>query len=91
MNVSLTPYYEMLIEQRIESGRYGNASEIVREALRLLEERDRENEARLRDLRLAIQEGIDSGEPQPMPDAETLKRMARERRAARLQRTGKQG
>lgn len=40
MNVSLTPQLETMIRQRVESGRYNNASEVVREALRLLEERE---------------------------------------------------
>ncbi len=40
MNVSLTPYLEAMIRQKVQSGRYNNASEVVREALRLLEERD---------------------------------------------------
>jgi antitoxin ParD1/3/4 len=41
MNVSLTPQLEAMIRKRVESGRYNNASEVVREALRLLEERER--------------------------------------------------
>lgn len=41
MNVSLTPQLEAMIRQRVESGSYNNASEVVREALRLLDERDR--------------------------------------------------
>jgi antitoxin ParD1/3/4 len=41
MNVSLTPQLEAMIRQRVESGRYNSASEVVREALRLLEERER--------------------------------------------------
>lgn len=41
MNVSLTPQLEAMILQRVESGRYTNASEVVREALRLLEEHER--------------------------------------------------
>jgi antitoxin ParD1/3/4 len=41
MNVSLTPRLEELIKRKVEGGLYGNASEVVREALRLLEERDR--------------------------------------------------
>src|SRR4051794_24694558 len=40
MNVSLTPQLEAMIRQRVESGRYNNASEVVREALRLLEEHE---------------------------------------------------
>lgn len=41
MNVSLTPRLEALVRQKVETGLYNNASEVVREALRLLEERDR--------------------------------------------------
>ena len=41
MNVSLTPQLEAMIRERVESGRYSNASEVVREALRLLEEHER--------------------------------------------------
>ena len=41
MNVSLTPQLEKMIRDKVESGRYNNASEVVREGLRLIEERDR--------------------------------------------------
>jgi antitoxin ParD1/3/4 len=41
MNVSLTPQLEDLIKRKVATGMYGNASEVVREALRLLDERDR--------------------------------------------------
>jgi antitoxin ParD1/3/4 len=41
MNVSLTPQLEAMIQEQVASGRYSTASEVVREALRLLEERDR--------------------------------------------------
>jgi len=41
MNVSLTPELEAMIRQQVESGRYNNASEVVREALRLLDEHQR--------------------------------------------------
>ncbi|MBA3451379.1 MAG: type II toxin-antitoxin system ParD family antitoxin [Chloroflexia bacterium] len=41
MNVSLTPQLEAKIRQRVESGRYNNASEVVGDALRLLEEHER--------------------------------------------------
>lgn len=40
MNVSLTPELEEFVASKVQSGRYGSASEVVREALRLLEERD---------------------------------------------------
>jgi len=41
MNVSLTPEMEKFVSAKVESGRYNSASEVVREALRLLEEQDR--------------------------------------------------
>ena len=41
MNVNLTPRLEAMVQQKVASGLYNNASEVVREALRLLEERDR--------------------------------------------------
>jgi antitoxin ParD1/3/4 len=40
MNVSLTPELEKFVSTKVESGRYNSASEVVREALRLLEEQD---------------------------------------------------
>ncbi len=41
MNASLTPELEAKIRQQADSGRYNNASEVVREALRLLDEQQR--------------------------------------------------
>ena len=41
MNVSRTPELEAMIRQQVDSGRYNNASEVVREALRLLDEHQR--------------------------------------------------
>jgi antitoxin ParD1/3/4 len=41
-NVSLTPHLEALVRRKVESGSYNNASEVVREALRLLEARDQQ-------------------------------------------------
>jgi antitoxin ParD1/3/4 len=47
MNVSLTPELEELVSARVQTGRYSSASEVVREALRLLEDRDRAKAAQL--------------------------------------------
>ena len=77
MNVSLTPKLEELIQQKVASGRYGNASEVVREALRLMEERDQERETKLEALRRAILEGENSGPAEPWDFAAT-RRKARE-------------
>ena len=51
MNVSLTPEPEQLVQQKVKSGRYLSASEVVREALRLLHEQDQLRELRLERLR----------------------------------------
>ena len=60
-SVSLGNYFAMFVEERIAQGRYKNASEVIRAGLRLLEEEERAEEAKLQALRAAIQEGLDSG------------------------------
>ena len=62
MNVSLTPELELLIHKKVESGLYLSASEVVREALRLLEERDRLNAMKFEELRKEIQIGLDQAD-----------------------------
>ena len=47
MNVSLTPQLEEFVASKVDSGRYTSASEVVREALRLLEEHDRSRSAQI--------------------------------------------
>src|SRR5205085_1884982 len=59
MNVSLTPELERLIQEKVETGMYHSASEVVREALRLLKERDLVQQIRLEELRREIQVGLD--------------------------------
>ena len=59
MNVSLTPELETLITKKVKSGRYTSASEVVREALRLLEEQDKLRELRRDELRKEIMKGVD--------------------------------
>jgi antitoxin ParD1/3/4 len=58
-NINLTEHFDRFIERQVSSGRYGNASEIVREALRLLEEQEQEREAKLKTLRQAAKQGFD--------------------------------
>lgn len=55
MNVSLTPELERLVNEKVESGLYQTASEVVREALRLLKDRDQAREQ----LRSDVQSGFD--------------------------------
>ena len=47
LNVSLTPHLEDFIQQTVSSGRFQSASEVVRSALRLLEEQERDRAAKL--------------------------------------------
>src|SRR5262249_10594758 len=58
MNVSLTPELEKIVDQKVKSGLYNSASEVVREGLRLLQQRDEVREAKLNSLRAEIQKGI---------------------------------
>jgi antitoxin ParD1/3/4 len=82
MNVSLTPQLEELVREKVSSGLYNSASEVVRDALRLMEEQDRFREAKLTQLRAEIKRGKDSGPSQPW-DARSIKQQARARRAAK--------
>jgi len=58
-NVVLTDRQEKLIERLVKSGAYQNASEVLREGLRLLEQRRHEDEAKLKALRASVQVGVD--------------------------------
>jgi antitoxin ParD1/3/4 len=59
-NVHLTEHFDKFIDAGIKSGRFSNASEIVREGLRLLEQREEEDRAKLEWLRKAAKEGFDA-------------------------------
>ncbi len=54
-------HFEQFIKTQLESGRYSSASEVVRDALRLMEEREQLRQIQLEQLRQQIQAGIDSG------------------------------
>jgi antitoxin ParD1/3/4 len=60
-NVNLTEELDRFIQEKLESGRYDNASEVVRAALRALEREEREYEAKLAALRAAIAAGDANG------------------------------
>jgi antitoxin ParD1/3/4 len=63
-NINLTEHFNTFVESQVSSGRFGNASEMVREALRLLEEYELVREAKLNALRQAAKQGfgeIDQG------------------------------
>ncbi len=81
MNISLNPHFEELVKAKVESGLYNSVSEVMREALRLLEERDQLRELRLEELRREIQIGINSGPATPLV-MEAIKKQARARLTA---------
>ncbi len=83
MNINLSPQLEPLVREKVSSGPYTSASEVVREALRLMQERDQLREVKLDQLRRDIQEGLDSGPATPW-DAEEAKTEGRRQRAAKL-------
>jgi antitoxin ParD1/3/4 len=60
-NVNLTDELDRFVLKKVKSGRYENASEVVRAALRTLEREEQEYEAKLAALRTAIDEGDASG------------------------------
>ena len=84
MNVSLTPELEELVSTKLRSGRYNSASEVVREALRLLEEHDKARPSQLAEFsqelgrRLA---SLDRGEKVDLAESRAkLQRKSQERR-----------
>ena len=60
MNVSLTAELENYVKAKLATGMYNSVSEVMREALRLMEERDAMQAVRLEALRQDINEGLDS-------------------------------
>lgn len=75
---TLGEHFEGFIRTLLNSGRYNSASEVVRDSLRLLEEREQQRVAKLEALRQAVQDGLDSGPPEPL-DMEQVKAEARRR------------
>jgi len=77
-NVSLTPELEKFLQKKVKSGGYKSVSEVIREGLRLLKEKDKENEIKLKALKLEIQKGIQSGPSSPL-NIESIKEQGRKR------------
>lgn len=82
MNINLTPQLEQLVREKVSSGRYTSASEVIREALRLMEDQDRLRTMKLEQLRRDIREGLESG-PTTSWNVEEIKREGRKQLAAR--------
>ena len=65
MHVSLTPKLESYVKTKVKSGLYNNASEVVREALRMMQEHDGIRRLKIEQLRSALVEGERSGPAEP--------------------------
>ena len=70
MNISLTPELEDLVNQKVRSGRYRSASEVIWEGLRLLKEQDEFKELRLQELRREVARGIEQADRGELLDGE---------------------
>lgn len=84
MNISLTKELESLVQEKLATGLYHSASEVVREALRLLQEKDQLRQIKLQRLREDIAMGdaaLERGDFKPL-DLEQFKTRARARRKA---------
>jgi antitoxin ParD1/3/4 len=83
MNISLTKEFENYVSQKVESGMYHSASEVIRDGLRLMKERDDLHQSRLTELRKEIAIGIDEadhGRVQPFNEETTARVKARGRK-----------
>ncbi len=88
MDVSLPPDLETFIHQKLESGHYGSAAEMIHEGLRLLKERDEGDRERLISLQVEVDRGIeqaDAGRTVPLTSQliEDIKARGMARLAAR--------
>ena len=74
-NVNLTDYYDKYVDTLVTSGRFSNASEVMRAGLRLLEQQAREDEEKLTALRALASEAfneLDRGQGTPIDDRQQL-------------------
>jgi antitoxin ParD1/3/4 len=82
MNISLPEELANFIKDKVSTGRYGSSSEVVREALRLMEKTEQQEAEKLALLRHAWKEGVDSGDAGEI-DFTASKTKARARRLLR--------
>ena len=82
MNINLTPQLEEMVQRKVSSGLYSSASEVVCDALRLMDEQGHLRVAKLGQLRQDVRAGLDSG-PATAWDVESVKSAGRARRQAK--------
>lgn len=84
MNVSLTPELEKYVQEKVETGRYTSASEVVREALRLLEQKDQDRERAVKAFQAQLDQGLAQADAGDLVDGEEV--FAKIRQKSRLRR-----
>ena len=87
VNVSLTPELNAFLQGRVNSGRYQTTSEVVREALRLLERQEQQHDQTFLELRTKLERGASQAENGELLDGDEvfdeLREMIEERRRAK--------
>lgn len=78
MNITLPPGLDKFVKRKVASGKYGSASEVIREALRIMDEVEKERRLELEELRREIQIGIDEADRGEVRDAKQAIREIRE-------------
>lgn len=85
MNVSLTPELKQFVQNKVESGLYYSASEVIREGLRMLQEKEMLKQIQIEELRKEIQKGIEQADRGELVDGEevfeTIRAKSRARRS----------
>ena len=81
MNVNLSSRFESYIQRQLDEGTYNNASEVIREALRLKMQQDEIYQTKLEALRTAIIQGEQSGEATPFDIQDIIREAKTERHA----------
>ena len=87
VNISITPELDAFLQAKVESGRYQTTSEVVREALRLLERQEQERDEAFNQLKAKLDQGAAQAERGELLDGdevfEELRQMIEERRQAK--------
>ena len=87
VNISLTPELDAFLQSRVKSGRYQTTSEVVREALRLLQRQEKERDAVFKQLKAKLERGAGQAEGGELLDGdevfEELRELIAERRRAK--------
>ena len=83
MNVSLTPELEKFVQKKVKAGRYNSASEVVREALRLLEDQEQARASQLKEFRSEVDRRLSSLDRGEVLDGEEVFAQLRKKSHAR--------